>query len=107
MIPSSIVTAESELRRAIERRHEGDIAKCIAVYGEIAANQVISLPPGDPIRVQILKSVLLVLEWARLMLQTRRASRAEDLLLLRKVDRFLSAKPNAGLSSNPRFHLDL
>jgi hypothetical protein len=103
VIPSPIVEAESELRRAIERRQEGDISKCIAAYGEIAANQVKSLQQGDPIRLPILERVLRVLEWARLMIQTRRASQAEDLRLLRKVGRFLSAKPNA----DARFRLDL
>jgi hypothetical protein len=103
MIPSPIVAAEQELRRVIERRQARDIPKCVAAYGEIAANQVKSLPPGDPIRLQICESVLSVLKWARLMLQIRRATLAEDLRLLRKVDRFLGAKP----SIRPRFRLDL
>jgi hypothetical protein len=103
MIPSSIIAAEQELRRVIERRQGGDIPKCLAAYGEIAGNQVNSLPPGDPIRLQICKRVLSVLEWARLTLLTRRAGLADDLLLLRKADRFLNAK----LSAGPRFRLDL
>jgi hypothetical protein len=102
VIPSPIVKAESELRSAIERRQD-DISKCVAAYGEIAGNQVKSLSQGDPIRLEILEGVLRVLEWARLMLLTRRVSQAEDLRLLRKVDRFLSAKPDAA----PRFRLDL
>jgi hypothetical protein len=103
VIPSSITAAEQELRRVIERRQGGDISKCLAAYGEIAGNQVQSLLPGDPIRLQICERVLSVLEWARLMLQTRRASLAEDLRLLRKADRFLGAR----LSVGPRFRLDL
>jgi len=103
MIPSSIVEAESELRRAIERRREADISKCIAAYGEIARSRLKSLPPGDPIRLQICERVLSVLKWARLMLQTRRAGLADDLRLLRKADRFLGAK----LSTAPQFRLDL
>jgi hypothetical protein len=103
VIPSSIVKAESDLRRAVERRQEGDISKCIAAYGELARNQVQSLLPGDPIRLEISEHVISVLEWARLMLQTRRASLAEDLRLLRTADRFLGAE----LSAAPRFRLDL
>lgn len=103
MIPSSILTAEKELRRAIERRREGDISKCISAYAEIAEREVQPLHPGDPVRLKICERVLSVLKWATLMLQTRRAVLAEELRLLQNVDRFLDAKPSAGL----RFHLDL
>jgi hypothetical protein len=103
MIPSSIVAAEQELRRVVERRQARDIPPCIAAYGEAAENQVKSLPPGDPIRLQICESVLPVLKWARLVLQIRRATLAEDLRLLGKVDRFLGAKQSAA----PRFRFDL
>jgi hypothetical protein len=103
VIPSPMVKAETELRRAVERRQEGDISKYIAAYGEIAGTHVNSLLPGDPIRLQICERVLSVLKWARLTLLTRRASLAGDLLRLRKADRFLGAK----LSAGPRFHLDL
>jgi hypothetical protein len=103
MIPSSITAAEQELRGVIERRQADDISKCLAVYGEVAGNHVKSLPPGDPIRLQICERVLSVLEWARLMLQIRRARMAEDLRVLHKADRFLSTR----LSSSPRFRLDL
>jgi hypothetical protein len=103
MIPSSIIAAEQELRRVIERRQGRDIPGCLAAYGEIAGNEVKSLLPGDPIRLQICERVLSVLEWARLTLLTRRACLADDLRLLRKTDRFLGAKQSAG----PQFRLDL
>lgn len=103
MIPSSIIAAEQELCRVIERRRGGDIPKCLSAYAEIAGNQFQSLPPGDPIRLQIRERVLSVLEWARLTLLTRRASLADDLRLLRKADRFLGAK----LSAGPQLRLDL
>jgi hypothetical protein len=103
MIPSSIIAAERELRCVIERRQGCDIPGCLAAYCELAENQVKSLPPGDPIRLQICESVLSVLKWAGLVLRIRRATLAQDLRLLRKADRFLSAKVSAG----PRFRLDL
>jgi hypothetical protein len=103
VIPSPILKAETELRRVLERRQAGDIFKCITAYGEIAENQIKSLHPGDPIRRQVCERVLSVLKWARLMLQTRRATIAEELRLLRKVDRFLGDKPSAV----PQVQLDL
>jgi hypothetical protein len=103
VIPPTILQAELELRRVVERRQGGDIPGCIAAYAEIARDHVKSLRPLDPIRLEISERVLSVLEWATLMLQTRRAYLAEELHLLRKVNSFLGAKQSAG----PRFRLDL
>jgi len=103
VIPSSIIAAEQELRRVIERRQAGDISKCLSAYGEIARNQIESLLPDDPLRRQICERVISVLGWARLMLHTRRSALAEDLRVLQRANCFLAAEPNAG----PRFRLDL
>lgn len=103
MIPSSILNAERELRRAIERRQSGAIPQCLLALREIAGNQLKSFGPGDPVRVQTCQRVLSLLEWSRLMLQTQRARLAEDLRLLGKTDRFLAAK----MSDVSRLRLDL
>lgn len=108
MIPSSMVAAEQELRRVIERRHTGDMSKCIAAYGETARNQVESRPPGDPVRLEICERVLAVLDWALLMLHTHRSTLAEDVRVLQKAHCFLGAElPGREPSGIPRFRMDL
>jgi len=103
VIPSSIMAAERELRLVIERRRAGDISKCLAAYGETAGNQIRGLLPEDPVRRQIYERVLSVLDWAMLMLYTRRSILAENLRAIQRTQRFLGAEPSAG----PRFHQDL
>jgi hypothetical protein len=108
VIPSSILDAERELRRVIERRQAGDISQCLAAYGETADLQLKSLRRDDPVRRQIFESVLYVLGWAKLMLHTRRSTLAENLRALQRTHRFLGAElrgtePGPG----PRFRIDL
>jgi hypothetical protein len=103
VIPSSIIAAEQELRRVIERRQAGDISKCLADYGETARKQLDSLLPEDPVRRHVCERVLSVLNWAKLMLHTRRSTLAEELRVLQRTHRFLGAET----SSSPRFRLDL
>jgi hypothetical protein len=103
VIPSSIIAAERELRRVIERRQAGDISKFLTEYGETARKQLESLLPEDPVRRQVCERVLSVLDWAKLMLYTRRSALADDLRVLQRAHLFLGAET----SSSPRFHLDL
>jgi hypothetical protein len=103
MIPFPILAAERELRLVIERRRAGDISKCLAAYGEVARQQVNCLRPNDPVRRQVCERVLSVLDWARLMLNTRRSILAENLRALQRTQRFLGTEPSAG----PRFRQDL
>lgn len=103
MIPSSMIAAERELRRVIERRQTGDISKCLASYGETARKQLESLLPEDPVRRHVCERVLSVLNWAKLMLYTRRSTLAEELRFLQRTHRFLGVDA----SSSPRFRLDL
>jgi hypothetical protein len=92
VIPSPVVeAAERELRGVIERRSGGDIAKCLADYGEIARKQIESVGLDDPARRQTCERVLSVLDWARLMLLTRRSALSEDLRVLQKAQSFLGA----------------
>lgn len=104
MIPSSVVAAEEQLRRVIERRQGADIPEYLAAYARVAGNQFHLLPPGDPVRRQICERVLSVLGWARLTLLTRRAGLADDLRHLRKADRFFGETFDGAV---PRFRLDL
>ena len=92
MIPSSIIAAEQELRRVIERRQAGDISQCLSAYGETARKQLESILPHDPAHRQICERVLSVLNWAKLMLHTRRSTLAEELRVLQRTHRFLGAE---------------
>jgi hypothetical protein len=103
MIPIAITKAERELRRIIGSRYPGDVSSYVNAFGEIARQQVDSLPGGHPMRLEICHCVLDVLTWTRLMLQTRRAMLAEDLRLLQRTHRFLGSEP----VNNSRFNLDL
>jgi hypothetical protein len=103
MIPLPMVEAETELRRIIERRKAGDVSTSLAAYGEIARKQLESLPLGDPARREIHEHIRSLLNWAKLMLYTRRSTLAEDLRILQRLHRFLGAGSGAG----PRFHFDL
>jgi hypothetical protein len=94
MIPPSIDTAEQELRRVIERRQTGDVSKCIAAYADTAKQQLKSLLPGDPARLEIYERVRSVLDWGTVMLQTRRSFLADDLRALQKTHRFLGTLSN-------------
>jgi hypothetical protein len=103
-----MIAAEQELRRVIERRQAGDISQCLTAYGETARKQLESLLPDDPARRQTCERVLSVLNWAKLMLHTRRSALAEELRVLQRTHRFLGAEllrtePGAG----PRFRIDL
>jgi hypothetical protein len=107
MIPSSIQTAERELRRVIERLRAEDVAPCLAAYGETVQKQVEPLLPSDPVRFEICESVRALLDWATLMLYTRRSVLAEELRALQRTHCFLGAEQRcAKPASNPGFRLD-
>jgi hypothetical protein len=103
VIPTSITVAEQNLRRAIERRQVGDVAKYFAAYAQVAEYQFKLLCPSDPIRLQISERVLSVLAWTTLMLHTQRAILADDLRAMQRANNFLGAN----LSAGSRFHRDL
>jgi hypothetical protein len=98
-----MVEAERELRLVIERRQVGDVSTSLAAYGEIARKQLESLASDDPARREIHDHIRALLDWAKLMLHTRRSTLAEDLRILQRIHRFLGA----GSSAVPRFHIDL
>jgi hypothetical protein len=98
-----MVEAETELRRVIERRQAGDVSTTLAAYGEIARKQLESLASDDPARREIHEHIRSLLDWAKLMLRTRRSTLAEDLRILQRMHRFLGS----GSSAGPRFHIDL
>jgi hypothetical protein len=103
VIPSSIIAAEQELRRVIEKRQAGDISKFLTAYGDTTRKELESLLPEDPVRRHVSERVLSVLNWAKLILYTRRSTLAEELRVLQRAHRFLRAEA----SSSPRFRLDL
>jgi len=108
MIPSPIIAAEQELRRVMERRQGGDISQCLDTYGETARKQLESILPGDPAHRQICEHVLSVLNWAKLMLHTRRSTLAEDLRALQRTHRFLGAERlSTEPGADPRIRIDL
>ncbi len=102
MLPS-IQAAERDLRHAIERGASEEISRSIAGFCEAADGELGRLVPGDPARRRMLEQVLSTLEWARQMLQTRRAQQAGELSLLGAANRFQGREP----VRDPHFQLDL
>ena len=96
MISPDLLDCEATLRRAIAQRQISRAEELIGCYCEVANVRLSALPAGNPERIEILKRVLGVFEWARLMLCLARSGYANRLTLFQLAKQYRTPCAPAG-----------
>lgn len=91
MIPEPILDAETALRRAVEQQQFSRAQSLALSYSGLADAYLSKLPPGDPVRFELLKSVTGILKWTGFMLSIARAGYSNRLRRILLAKRYLAA----------------
>ena len=92
MIPDYLVQLENELRGAAQGRRYDDVRRLSAAFCADVAAYAATLPPRDPLVAEAASKIDGLLSWAILMMQTARASCAEELRRASTAQRYLGSQ---------------
>ena len=92
MIPDYLMQLENELRAAAQGRRYDDVRRLSASFCADVAAYAATLPPRDPLVAEAAAKVDDLLSWAILMMQTARASCAEELRRASTAQRYLDGQ---------------